>query len=228
MAMAAKSKSGVRFGPFTVDVRAGEICKGRRTIKVQQQPMQVLEALLERAGEVVTRDELQEKIWPADTFVDFEHSLNTAIKKLRHALQDSANKPKYIETMPRRGYRFLAKVEFAHEVTKPRLKKPGKLEGKLCALAAEAGTDWVIAPLNADCLEEWEVLKALADDVGISMMIADKRLLLLEAGKNVRTLKAGGEPGWCEVRVLEGEHYGKAALVPRVALVETGTRPKKK
>jgi DNA-binding winged helix-turn-helix (wHTH) protein len=227
MAIRAKSRSGLRFGPFTVDARAGEIRKGARTIRVQQQPMQVLEALLARAGEVVTREELQEGIWPADTFVDFEHSLNTAIKKLRHALRDSASKPKYIETLPRRGYRFLAPVESHGQTAKPGVKKPGRLEGKVFALTADAGSEWVLAPLNAECLEEWEVLKALDDDVGISMMIADKRLMLLEAGKPVRTLKAEREQAWCEVRVLEGEHYGKAALVPRTALSDTASGPSK-
>ena len=105
----------LRFGSFTVDGRAREIFKKGKKLEVQPQPMQVLVSLLENAGEVVTREELRQKIWPADTFVDFEHSLNTAIKKLRQALGDNAARPKYIETLPRRGYRFRGKVEASGE-----------------------------------------------------------------------------------------------------------------
>src|SRR5215471_6053599 len=100
-----------KFGGFVVDLRAAELYRRGKKVKVQHQPMQVLLALLERPGDVVTRDELRERIWSADTFVDFEHSLNTAIKKLRQALGDRAMKSKYVETLPRRGYRFLAPVE---------------------------------------------------------------------------------------------------------------------
>ena len=107
----------LRFGSFTVDGRAGEIFKKGKKLEVQPQPMQVLVSLLENAGEVVTREELRQKIWPADTFVDFEHSLNTAIKKLRQALGDNAARPKYIETLPRRGYRFRGKGEASGETT---------------------------------------------------------------------------------------------------------------
>ena len=103
------AKPVYRFGHYVADVRAGELFKRGKKNKVQQQPMQVLAALLEKAGEVVTREELRAGIWPADTFVDFEHSLNTAIKKLRKALGDNATRPKYIETLPRRGYRFLGR-----------------------------------------------------------------------------------------------------------------------
>src|SRR5271157_3856494 len=115
MSSAEKAKPVYRFGPYVADVRAGELYKRGKKSKVQQQPMQVLAALLDKAGEVVTREELRAGIWPADTFVDFEHSLNTAIKKLRKALGDDAIRPKYIETLPRRGYRFLGEVEAAEE-----------------------------------------------------------------------------------------------------------------
>ena len=82
-------------------------------IRLQEQPFQILVYLLDRAGEVVTREELRQKLWPADTFVDFDHSLNTAINKLREALGDSASSPRYVETLARRGYRFLAPVQTA-------------------------------------------------------------------------------------------------------------------
>ena len=100
-----------RFGPYEVDLRSGEVHKHGIRLKLQDQPFQVLAILLEHSGEVVTRDELRQKLWPADTFVDFDTGLNSAIKKLRDVLSDSADDPRYIETLPRRGYRFIAHVE---------------------------------------------------------------------------------------------------------------------
>ncbi len=100
-----------RFGVFEVDLRSGELYKHGIRLKLQDQPFQVLALLLEHPGEVVTREELRQKLWPADTFVDFDTGLNSAIKKLRDALSDSAEEPRYIETLPRRGYRFIARVE---------------------------------------------------------------------------------------------------------------------
>ena len=101
----------VRFGVFEVDLRAGELRRGGQKMKLQEQPFQVLAALLERPGEVVTREELRGKLWPADTFVDFDHSLNAAIKRLRDALGESAERPIFVETVARRGYRFIAPVD---------------------------------------------------------------------------------------------------------------------
>src|SRR5271169_3788728 len=101
----------LRFGVFEVDPRAGELRKNGLRIKLQDQPFQVLVMLLERPGEMVTREELQRRLWPADTFVDFDHSLNSAIKKLREALGDQAENPRFIETLHRRGYRLIAPVD---------------------------------------------------------------------------------------------------------------------
>ena len=101
----------VRFGDFEVDLRAGELLKRGHKIKLQEKPFQILEILLEQPGEMVGRQELAERLWPADTFVDFERGLNTAIGKLRTALGDSAEKPRYIETVARRGYRFIGSIE---------------------------------------------------------------------------------------------------------------------
>src|SRR5216684_2220163 len=109
--MALEVRSPIlRFGVFEVDVRAGELRKQGVRIKLQEQPFHVLTVLLQRPGEVVTREELRSQNWPADTFVDFDNSLNTAINKLREALGDSAESPRFIETLPRRGYRFIALV----------------------------------------------------------------------------------------------------------------------
>src|SRR5712692_1312921 len=99
-----------RFGVYEVNLRTGELRKHGNRLRLQEQPFQVLALLLEKPGELVTREELQQKLWPADTFVDFDHSLNTAINKLRETLGDSSSAPRYIETLPRRGYRFIAPV----------------------------------------------------------------------------------------------------------------------
>src|SRR5437879_10350631 len=110
MALEARSSAILRFGVFEVDVRSGELRKQGVRIKLQEQPFHVLTVLLQRPGEVVTREELRSENWSADTFVDFDNSLNTAINKLREALGDSADNPRFIETLPRRGYRFIAPV----------------------------------------------------------------------------------------------------------------------
>jgi cholera toxin transcriptional activator len=112
MPQAGREAKSVRFGVFEVDLAAGELRKNGTRIRLQEQPFQVLSTLLERPGEVVTREELRTKLWRADTFVDFDHSLNTAVNKLREALGDSASSPRYIETLARRGYRFLAPLEW--------------------------------------------------------------------------------------------------------------------
>src|SRR5579885_209926 len=101
----------VRFGVFELDLNAGELRKSGVKLRLQGQPFQVLSVLLDRAGEVVSREELQQKLWPADTFVDFDHSLNTAINKVREVLGDSASSPRFVETLARRGYRFIAPVQ---------------------------------------------------------------------------------------------------------------------
>ncbi len=104
-------RQSITFGVFELDVTAGELRKRGVKLKLQGQPLQVLMLLLERAGEVVTREELRQSLWPSDTFVDFDHSLNTAINKVRDTLGDSASSPRYIETLARRGYRFIAPVQ---------------------------------------------------------------------------------------------------------------------
>jgi Tol biopolymer transport system component/DNA-binding winged helix-turn-helix (wHTH) protein len=102
-----------RFGIFEVDARRSELRRGGTSVKLREQSFRILVLLLEHAGDIVTREELRQALWPSDTYVDFDHSLNTAIMKLRDALGDSADKPLYIETIPRRGYRFVAPVSQA-------------------------------------------------------------------------------------------------------------------
>jgi TolB-like protein len=117
--MSTRTAPRIRFGPFEVDLHAGELLRLGARVNLQGQPFQVLALLLERPGEMVTRDELCTKLWPADTFVDFERGLNKAINKLRAALRDNADRPRFIETLPLRGYRFIARVESLPD-TQPR------------------------------------------------------------------------------------------------------------
>src|SRR5712692_10081185 len=106
----------IRFGVFEADLQAGELRKQGLKIKLQDQPFQILAMLLERPGELVTREEIRQRLWPADTFVDFDHGLNNAVNRLREALTDSAETPRFIETLPRRGYRFIAPVKIRSEL----------------------------------------------------------------------------------------------------------------
>ncbi len=108
--MTVSARQTVCFGPFELDLHSGELFKNGMRIKLQGQPIQILGILLEQPGKLVSREEISQRLWPSDTFVDFEHSLNTAVKKLRSALGDEAETPRYIETLPRRGYRFIGEI----------------------------------------------------------------------------------------------------------------------
>src|SRR5207244_9652828 len=102
----------IRFGDFELDQDAGELRRGGVKVRLQEQPLQMLQILLEQPGKVVAREELQKRIWSSDTFVDFDHGINNAIKRLREALADTAETPRYIETLPRRGYRFIDGTDY--------------------------------------------------------------------------------------------------------------------
>ncbi len=122
--MPQKNSKIAHFGVFELDLSAGELRKNGRKLRLQEQPFQILALLLERAGDVVTREELRQKLWPADTFVDFDHGLNTAVNKLRELLGDSASSPRFIETLARRGYRFMAPVQMAAQSDTPSKAPP--------------------------------------------------------------------------------------------------------
>src|SRR3954452_15902231 len=109
---ALHTRSRIRFGPYELDLRTAELRKNTLRIRLQEQPFLILVALLERPGELVLREEIRNKLWPDDTVVEFDHGINAAVKRLREALCDSVKKPRYIETPPRRGYRFIGNVEF--------------------------------------------------------------------------------------------------------------------
>src|SRR5882672_10151380 len=130
--------SVVQFGTYEIALHSGELRRAGVRIRVQQQPLRLLEMLLERPGEVVTREELRSRVWPNESFGDFDQAVNVAIAKLRGALGDSADSPRYIETLPRRGYRFIAgvavvnpptnKQELVHEVASSEAKERAQLE----------------------------------------------------------------------------------------------------
>ena len=137
----------IRFGEFELDARAGELRKGGLRLRLQEQPLQILLMLLEHPGEVVTREEIRKRLWPNDTIVEFDHSIGTAIKKLRQALGDEAESPRYVETLPRRGFRFIfpleASSDSAEESSAPppqvmRSGKPVAEEKQVGAAAAPA------------------------------------------------------------------------------------------
>lgn len=111
MPLADRNLPQYRFGPFEVCSETGELRKNRRRVHLQRKPFEILAALLEQSGKLVSRETLRQRRWPTDTFVDFDNGLNTALSKLREALGDTAERPRYIETLERRGYRFVAQVE---------------------------------------------------------------------------------------------------------------------
>jgi DNA-binding winged helix-turn-helix (wHTH) protein len=184
-------------------------------------PFQVLALLLERPGEVVTREEFVKRLWPGDTFVDFDHSLNTAIKKLRQALGDDNKKPRYIETLPKRGYRFIGAVEQAMRVSTP-AKAPTATSrvGQIAKLCGDSALSFTLVSVDDETAAEREKLDTANDDVGLSLLIASQRLLMVPSGTQVRILDVQPTQSRCQVRILEGEHYGKAAVVPLKQLVE--------
>src|SRR6266481_7274097 len=135
MALGTRSSGIVQLGTFEADLRSGELRKQGKRIKIQEQPFQVLTILLRHPGEVVTREELRNQNWPPDTFVDFDNSLNTAINKLRDALGDSADSPRFIETLPRRGYRFIGAVNGAGQPQVSKVKPPRGLRSLIFPVA---------------------------------------------------------------------------------------------
>ena len=114
-----KQPSVLRFGTYEVSLRSGELRKAGRLIRIQQQPLKLLRLLLEHPGEVVTREELRTRLWPGENFGDFDQAVNAAIAKLRGALGDSADNPRFIETIPKLGYRFIPEVTVEWTETEP-------------------------------------------------------------------------------------------------------------
>jgi DNA-binding winged helix-turn-helix (wHTH) protein len=224
MPRAARSENVVRFDVFEVDLRAQELYKAGRKIKLQVQPFHVLRILLERPGEVVTREEMQKRLWPADTFVDFDHSLNTAIKKLRQALCDDKKKPRFVETLPKRGYRFLVSVKRpapSSAAGETPVAAPARVKdaaasrwvGRVAKVCCEDGVSFAVVAIDEAAAAERQRLDAADDDVGLSLLIASQRLIMVPAGTPVRIIEVQQTHSRCHARILEGEHYGKTALL---------------
>ncbi len=198
---------GYRFGPFEVSLETGELKKNGRSVHLQHKPFQVLVALLEQCGKLISRDSLRQRLWPADTFVDFDNGLNTALSKLRDALGETAEKTRYIKTLDRRGYRFIASVEeFGTqpstqlrelEVQRKRIEPDVvlvEIAGKVVYGSECQQIEWLIAEL----LEEGEkkiifdisrVNRLDSTGVGIIVMCSGK---VKEAGGELRVAGAEG------------------------------------
>ena len=223
MSLGNQSADVVRFSAYEVHLRAGELFREGRKIKLQVQPFHVLAMLLERPGEVVAREDLQKRLWPADTFVDFDHSLNTAIKKLRQALSDDKKKPRFIETLPKRGYRFIGTVK---QPAKPPGGASGATEqparnaaasfwvGRVAKISTYDKSAFALVAADEESAGERERLDAANDDVGLSLLIAAQKLFLVGNATPVRILEVDERASRYLVRILDGEHYGKTALVP--------------
>ena len=136
----AQSKRSYRFGLFQADLATRALLRQGVRVRLQDQPFQILTILLERTGEIVSREELRQRLWPADTYVEFDGSLNAALKKLRSALGDSADNPIFIETVPKRGYRFIAPVTCEHDASAASGREPANSESLALPVASDSGT----------------------------------------------------------------------------------------
>jgi DNA-binding winged helix-turn-helix (wHTH) protein len=219
----------LRFGGYQVDLRTGELRKQGRKVRLTGKPFQVLAVLLERPGELITRTELQSRLWSSDTFVDFEHGVNAAVQTLRRALCDSHKKPRFIETLPRRGYRFIATVERSDERIDSRGASPERSQaaggapqsewvGQIATIRHEAGKNYVLLPLTEEIFDEMCGCEKAKDDLGISLMVAAEKLLLVSCGTKVKILGAGNSALGFNVRILSGQFVGEKAFAPRAYL----------
>jgi DNA-binding winged helix-turn-helix (wHTH) protein len=229
MPQPAASRETFRFDDYVLNLRAGELHKTGHKIKLQEQPLQILAFLLQHPGEAVTREELRRKLWPEDTFVDFDHSLNTAIKKLRQALNDEADKPRFIETLPRRGYRFIGSLAedkgSAQSATPlpsaPESSAAEELVGGVFLVRDQTSRDFVCVPIDEPTLREKEKLEAADDNLGLSLLFSSEKLLLIRTGTRVKVLEGCTANSCYEVRILEGEHTAKTAIVLRKFLCDS-------
>jgi DNA-binding winged helix-turn-helix (wHTH) protein len=224
------SEGRLSFDAYHVDLRTGELRKHGRKIRLAGRPFQILALLLEQPGELLTRKELQSRLWPADTFVDFEHGVNAAIQTLRRALCDSHKNPRYIETLPRRGYRFIAAVERIHTdapggdspsvsgARQSATESHAEWVGQVATIRDEAGGNYVLLPVSEEILRELRDCESAKDDLGISLLVAGEKLLLVECGTRVKILDASNAALGCKVRILGGQFVGEQAFARRAHL----------
>lgn len=213
----------ITFGDYEVDLRTAELRKHGRKIRLAGRPFQIFAMLLDRPGEMVTRDEIRNKLWGADTFVDFDHGMNSAIRKLRGALGDTAAKPRFIETLARRGYRFIATVERVETTSlrpDPVAESPDPAPvsnwvGHVATVSAEDAAKFILIPADEEILGEKERCEAARDDLGISLLVAAQKLLMVAGGTPVKILEAKNPEAGCRVRILQGQFIGETAFVPR-------------
>lgn len=198
MGVSEQTRSPIRFGDYELDPQGGSLRKGGLRIRLQEQPLQVLAALVERPGELVNREELRRRLWPQETFVDFDHALNTAIKKIRAALNDDADAPRYIETVPRRGYRFIATVErepVAVPVETAKAAQPPRsgrsrlllaVTGTGLVLCAVLGVLWRFGPWQgeASTSPEFQRLTFGLPDLGQARFTSDGASVLYSSGES--------------------------------------------
>ena len=186
MAQPAPLPAILRFDVYTLNLRTSELYRSDRKIKLQEQPLQILAMLLEHPGELVTREELRQRLWSEDTFVDFEHSLNTAIKKLRRALNDEADSPRFIETLPRHGYRFIGSVPESSRLS-PLVSSGAAagMVGRVVVLHDTSGGDLVSLAVDEIALKEKQKLESAADDLGLSLLFAAEKVLAVRDRKSV-------------------------------------------
>lgn len=223
------AESRLLFDAYQVDLRTGEVRKHGRKIHLAGRPFQILALLLEQPGELLTRKELQARLWPADTFVDFEHGMNAAIQTLRRALCDSHKRPRFIETVPRRGYRFIGAVEriqsspgatpaFTVDHKRAVAAPHTGWVGQVATIRDKGGRNYVLLPVTEEILGEVTDCEAAKDDLGISLLVAAEKLLLVNCGTKVKILDASNPDFGCKVRILEGQFIGEKAFASRAHL----------
>src|SRR5580704_6849976 len=191
MGVSTSDRSPFRFGEYDLDLHTGVLRKNGARIRCQEQPLQVLAALAERPGELVTREDLRRRVWPQDTFVDFDQALNTAIKKIRVALNDEADAPRYIETVPRRGYRFVAAVEKGSGAIsaparpiRPNRRRFVAVAAIACLVLAILGFIWRLAPWKgaASTTPEFQRLTFNLPELGDARFTPDGASVVYSAG----------------------------------------------
>jgi DNA-binding winged helix-turn-helix (wHTH) protein len=211
---------GVRFGDYEADLHTRELRKGGVKINLAGQPFEILTMLLQRPGELVTREEIRSKLWTPDMFVDFEHSLNSAIRKLRGALCDSATSPRYVETLARRGYRFIGNVESIVAVSQPTKASEAALVGRVATLGDDSSSSFLLLAVDENTVKEKQKLEVAGDSLGVSLLTASRKLLVVAKGTRMRILEVREPHFGFFVRILDGEYTGETALVPRQYLRE--------